>query len=50
MKYEEKMRVSPRVEEYLALEAKHLIRDMRYPPMWYVEPTKAQISLRICPV
>ena len=27
-----------------------LSRDMRFPTMWYVRPTKAQISLPICAV
>ena len=27
-----------------------LIRDMRFPTMWYVRPAKAQTSLRICAV
>ena len=28
----------------------YLSHDMRFPTMWYVEPAKAQTSLRICAV
>ena len=28
----------------------NLSRNMRFPTMWYVRPTKAQTSLRICAV
>ena len=28
----------------------NLSRDMRFPTMWYVQPAKAQNSLRICAV
>ena len=27
---------------------RHMSRDMRFPTMWYVRPSMAQISLRIC--
>ena len=31
-------------------ERNKMSRSMRFPTMWYVQPAKAQISLRICAV
>ena len=35
------------LESCFSLSIRQLSRDMRFPPMWYVRPAKAQTSLRI---